>query len=84
MPLLNKVVCDCGCRGELDLGGQEDINVPGADEILQVTDANSKRFFFLNADCARKWFAKYVSPYKRPEPTQFIPLDAILPGEKAN
>ena len=84
MPLLNTVKCDCGCGGTLELGGQEDTNVPGADEILQVTDANTKRFFFLNAACLRTWEAKYVSPYKRPEPAAFIPLDAILPGTKAN
>jgi hypothetical protein len=84
MPLFNKIVCDCGCCGELDLGGPEDTNVKGADEILQITDANSQKFWFLNANCLRTWAAKYESPYKRPEPAQFIPMDAILPGEKAN
>jgi len=84
MPLLNTVHCDCGCKGILELGGPDDTNVKGADELLQVTDANSKRLFFLTADCLRRWAAKYESPYKRPEPAQFIPMDAILPGEKAN
>ena len=84
MPLLNTVLCDCGCDKELFLGGSKDKDIPGADEILQVTDANSERFFFLNADCLRRFAAKYESPYKRPEPAEFIPLDAILPGAKTN
>ena len=63
------------------MGGPEDAAVPKADEILQVTDANSKRFMFLNADCLRRWATKYESPYKRPEPTKFVSLDSILPGE---
>ena len=84
MPLLNTVLCDCGCKGELGLGGPEDQNVPGADELLQLTDANGKKFWFLTAECGRRWFATYQSPYKRPEPAAFIPLDAILPGAKTN
>ena len=84
MPLLNTVRCDCGCNGVLELGGPKDTDVPGADELLQVTDANREVFFFLTADCMRRWAAKYESPYKRPEPAAFIPLDAILPGAKTN
>ena len=49
MPLLSTVLCDCGCNGKLELGGPDDTNIQGADEILQVTDANSKRFIFLTA-----------------------------------
>ena len=78
------VQCDCGCGSKLDLGGPDEKEVQGADELLEITDANRKKYFFLTADCLRKWAAKYVSPYKRPEPTEFIPLDAILPGSKAN
>ena len=84
MPLLNTVRCDCGCDRTLELGGQNDKDVPGAEEMLQITDANSQRFFFLTIDCLRKWAAKYESPYKRPQPAEFIPLDAILPGSGAN
>ena len=84
MPLLSTVLCDCGCNGKLELGGPDDTNIQGADEILQVTDANSKRFIFLTAACLRTWAAEYESPYKRPEPAAFIPLDAILPGAKTN
>lgn len=83
MPLLNTARCDCGCEKELFLGGPEDKDVTGAEELLQVTDANSKRFFFLTADCLRRWAAKYTSPYARPK-SEFVPLDDILPGVKAN
>jgi hypothetical protein len=81
MPLLNTIICDCGCQGLLELGGPSEQDVSGAEFLLEVTDANRKKFFFLNENCFKKWAAKYISPYKRPE---YVPLDAILPGEKAN
>ena len=53
-------------------------------EIIQVIDAMGKSVWFCGISCLRTWAAKYESPYKRPEPVAFIPLDAILPGAKTN
>ena len=81
MPITTIIGCDCGCAGKITLGEGE---TPDAEEILEVTDANRVKSFFLTADCLRRWATKYVCPYKRPEPAEFIPLDAILPGTREN
>ena len=46
MPITTTIGCDCGCAGKITLGEGE---TPNAEEILEVTDANSVKSFF--SDC---------------------------------
>ena len=79
MPLINIIECDeCGKRISID---QE---TPGAEFIIEHTDAKGEKIFHCGEGCMKIWAAKYTSPYKRPEPAEFIPLDAILPGTREN
>ena len=79
MPLINIIECD-ECKKQIPI----DKEIEDAAFILQTTDANGEKVFHCDIDCHRKWAAKYESPYKRPQPAEFIPLDAILPGSGAN
>lgn len=56
--------CDCGCKQSLELGEGD---TPGAEQMLQITDAMSRKYFFLNKACLVKWLEKYECPYPRHE-----------------
>lgn len=57
MPSLTKIICDCGCKKEIELG---DAYVPGAERLLQVKDARGFSSWFLSLDCLKAWAQKYV------------------------
>lgn len=79
MGLKNTIECD-ECAKEIPIDKENDDAV----FILQTTDANGEKVFHCGIACHRQWAAKYQSPYARPKPAEFIPLDAILPGTGAN
>jgi hypothetical protein len=76
MPITTIVGCDECKTTKIEIGDGE---TPGAEEILQVTDANGVKLFFCGIECLRTWAKKYECPYKRPTPEPGE-LDTILPG----
>jgi hypothetical protein len=70
MSLMTVVICDIKtCRSRAELG---DDPVPGAEEILEVRDAEGKRYHFCGIEHLRQWAAGYRCPYPRikPAPTK--------------
>ena len=66
MTLITTVVCDWpNCKSRIELG---DNPFPGAEEILEVRDAESKRFHFCCQEHLRNWIMGYRCPYKAPAP----------------
>ena len=76
MPITTTIQCDCGCKRKIEIGTEETV---GAEKILQVTDANAVKTFFMSIDCLRKWAATYRCPYQAGKP-QNSTLDDVLPG----
>lgn len=60
MPILTSVSCDCGCKRTIDLNQK---HAPGAELLLQITDAFGGKFFFLSKACLLKWLDEV---YKEP------------------
>lgn len=76
MPNITVIICDCGCNQRLEIA---DRDVPGAEKMLQITDAMGKRFWFMDVECLRKWLTTYKCPYM---PTKVVEdsADSFLPG----
>lgn len=77
MPIVTIIECDvCHKRFEI----QDNEETPGAEEILQITDAMTKKKFFCTIKCLDKWREKYVCPYKNEPKTVKGSADEYLPG----
>ena len=61
------VICDF-CHKKLDLGGPADGEVPGAETILEVNDANQQKIHFCGIAHLRAWAATYTCPYRKSAP----------------
>jgi len=77
MPIVTIIQCDC-CGKRIEIF--ENKETPGAEEVLNVIDAMSKKLFFCTIECLRKWAAKYVCPYKESPRSVVGEADEFLPG----
>ena len=72
------IVCDCGCKKEMEIG---DAPVPGAEQIIQITDAMQEKKMFITTECFKKFAAAYKCPYPPQVPAAPVgDLDSMLPG----
>lgn len=66
MSIITVVTCNrAGCKSRVELG---DDPVIGAEEILEVRDAEGKRFHLCCIEHLREWAAQYSCPYNTPKP----------------
>jgi len=64
MSILTTIKCDY-CGKKLDLGAPGDAEVPGAETILEVNDANSIKTHYCGIAHLRAWAATYSCPYRK-------------------
>lgn len=76
MPIVTIIECDV-CRKRIEI--LEDKETPGAEEVLNIIDAMSKRLFFCTLDCLKKWAEKYSCPYRGSKEVKGK-ADDYLPG----
>lgn len=77
MPMTTIIECDV-CRKEFKI--KDHAETPGAEEILQITDAMTKKYFFCTVSCLLKWLEKYKCPYKEEPSPLKGDIDEFLPG----
>lgn len=77
MPIVTIIECDV-CHKRFEIKDNEE--TLGAEEILQITDAMTKKKFFCTLPCLDKWREKYVCPYKNKTKPVKGTADEYLPG----
>ena len=65
--IFTTITCDIkGCNSKLEI--RDDQETIGAEELLEVTDANHKKHWFCCIEHLRQWANGYCCPYKKTAP----------------
>jgi len=72
MTIHTTIVCDF-CKKKLELGAVGDGEVPGAETVLEVNDANQVKVHFCGIAHLRAWAQTYTCPYRKSAATPVRP-----------